>query len=75
MLSLRNLKKSINGKLIVNDVSFEVSNGTISGLLGPNGAGKTTTFYLIAGLIKSDEGSIVYFDENISSLPMHRSLS
>ena len=72
MLSLRNIKKSINGKLIVNDVSFEVSNGTINGLLGPNGAGKTTTFYLIAGLIKSDEGSIVYFDENISSLPMHR---
>ena len=72
MLSLRNIKKSINGKLIVNNVSFEVSNGTINGLLGPNGAGKTTTFYLIAGLIKSDEGSIVYFDENISSLPMHR---
>ena len=72
MLSLRNIKKSINGKLIVNDVSFEVSNGTINGLLGPNGAGKTTTFYLIAGLIKSDEGSIVYFDENISALPMHR---
>jgi lipopolysaccharide export system ATP-binding protein len=72
MISLRNIKKSINGKLIVNDVSFEVTNGTINGLLGPNGAGKTTTFYLIAGLIKSDEGSIVYFDENISSLPMHR---
>ena len=72
MLSLRNIKKSINDKLIVNDVSFEISNGTINGLLGPNGAGKTTTFYLIAGLIKSDEGSIVYFDENISSLPMHR---
>ena len=72
MLLLKNIKKSINGKLIVNDVSFEVSNGTINGLLGPNGAGKTTTFYLIAGLIKSDEGSIIYFDENISSLPMHR---
>jgi lipopolysaccharide export system ATP-binding protein len=53
-------------------VSFEVSKGTINGLLGPNGAGKTTTFYLIAGLISSDEGSIIYFDENISSLPMHK---
>ena len=72
MLSLRNIKKSINGKLIVNNVNFEVSNGTINGLLGPNGAGKTTTFYLIAGLIKSDEGSIFYLDDNISSLPMHR---
>jgi lipopolysaccharide export system ATP-binding protein len=72
MLSLKNIKKSINGKSIVNDVSFNVSNGTINGLLGPNGAGKTTTFYLIAGLIKSDEGTIFYFDENISSLPMHR---
>lgn len=72
MLSLRNIKKSINGRSIVNDVSFEVSKGTINGLLGPNGAGKTTTFYLIAGLINSDEGSIIYFDENISSLPMHK---
>jgi lipopolysaccharide export system ATP-binding protein len=72
MLSLRNIKKSINGRSIVNDVSFEVSKGTINGLLGPNGAGKTTTFYLIAGLISSDEGSIIYFDENISSLPMHK---
>ena len=72
MLSLKNIKKSINGKSIVNDVSFNVFNGTINGLLGPNGAGKTTTFYLIAGLIKSDEGTIFYFDENISSLPMHR---
>jgi lipopolysaccharide export system ATP-binding protein len=41
-------------------------------LLGPNGAGKTTTFYLIAGLIPLDSGEIIYNNQNISNLPMHK---
>ena len=42
----------------VNDASFEVNQGEIVGLLGPNGAGKTTAFYIIVGLIASDNGSV-----------------
>ena len=72
MLVLRNVKKSIKGKVIVDDISFSILPGTINGLLGPNGAGKTTTFYLIAGLIKSDDGEILFSGENISSMPMHK---
>ena len=41
-------------------------------MLGPNGAGKTTTFYLIAGLIPLDSGEIIYNNQNISNLPMHK---
>ena len=71
MLSIQNINKTIKDKNIVNNISFEVPLGCISGLLGPNGAGKTTTFYIIAGLIKADKGDIFLDDENVSSFAMH----
>jgi lipopolysaccharide export system ATP-binding protein len=72
MLNLNKISKSIKDKIIVNDISFEINEGSINGLLGPNGAGKTTTFYLIAGLIPLDSGEIIYNNQNISHLPMHK---
>ena len=72
MLSLKNINKIIKDKNIVENISFEVPSGCISGLLGPNGAGKTTTFYIIAGLIKADKGDIFLADENVSNFAMHR---
>ena len=71
MLSIQNINKTIKDKNIVDNISFEVPSGCISGLLGPNGAGKTTTFYIIAGLIKADKGDIFLADENVSSFAMH----
>ena len=72
MLNLNKISKSLKDKIIVNDISFEINEGSINGLLGPNGAGKTTTFYLIAGLIPLDSGEIIYNNQNISNLPMHK---
>ena len=72
MLSLNKISKSINGKTIVDKVSFDIEPGSINGLLGPNGAGKTTTFYLIAGLIRLDSGEIIFNGNNISDISMHR---
>ena len=72
MLSIQNINKTIKDKIIVDNISFEVPTGCISGLLGPNGAGKTTTFYIIAGLIKADKGDIFLTDENVSSFAMHK---
>ena len=72
MLSIQNITKTIKDKNIVDNISFEVPSGCISGLLGPNGAGKTTTFYIIAGLIKADKGNIFLADENVSSFAMHK---
>ena len=50
LLQLKNVKKNIRGKRIINDVSLDINTSEIVGLLGPNGAGKTTTFYTILGL-------------------------
>ena len=72
MLSIQNINKTIKDKNIIDNISFEVPSGCISGLLGPNGAGKTTTFYIIAGLIKSDKGDIFLADKNVSNLAMHK---
>ena len=72
ILETRQLKKSYDGRNVVNAVDIQVKKGEVVGLLGPNGAGKTTTFYMIVGLIKPDSGSILFNDEDITTLPMHR---
>jgi lipopolysaccharide export system ATP-binding protein len=72
MLSIQKINKTIKDKNIVDNISFEVPSGCISGLLGPNGAGKTTTFYIIAGLIKANKGHIFLEDENVTSFAMHK---
>jgi lipopolysaccharide export system ATP-binding protein len=71
-LGVHNLMKSYNGRIVVRDVSLEVASGEVIGLLGRNGAGKTTCFYMIAGLVASDGGSIELDGASISRLPIHR---
>ena len=71
-LKCNNLEKKYDTKKVVEDISIEVNSGEVIGLLGPNGAGKTTTFYMIVGLIKSDFGSIVIDDTDITSTPIHK---
>ena len=72
ILKAENLVKKYKQRTVVNDVSFEVSQGEIVGLLGPNGAGKTTSFYMIVGLIKPNEGTILLDGLDITKDPMYR---
>ena len=72
VLKCNNLEKKYNTKKVVQDISLEVSSGDVIGLLGPNGAGKTTIFYMIVGLIKSDLGSIMIDDLDITKMPIHK---
>jgi lipopolysaccharide export system ATP-binding protein len=67
-----NIKKIIKKTEILHDISLYIQSGEVVGLLGPNGAGKTTTFYTICGLVDATEGSILFDDENITSLPLHK---
>ena len=71
ILKTTNIVKAYKGRKVVDNVNIKVSQGEIVGLLGPNGAGKTTCFYMIVGLIKSDLGSILLNDKNISHKPMY----
>ena len=71
ILKTTNIVKAYKGRKVVDNVNIKVSQGEIVGLLGPNGAGKTTCFYMMVGLIKSDLGSILLNDKNISHKPMY----
>ncbi len=66
------LVKQYGKRTVVNDVSFEVSQGEIVGLLGPNGAGKTTSFYMVVGLVKPDQGAVFLDGQEITKLPMYK---
>ena len=66
------LVKVYGKRTVVNNVSFEVSQGEIVGLLGPNGAGKTTSFYMTTGLVIPNAGHIYLGDEEITKLPVYQ---
>ena len=70
VLTVKNLSKTFKSRMVVKDVTLDLESGEVVGLLGPNGAGKTTSFYMIVGLIKSDHGSIMLDQEEISFLSM-----
>lgn len=72
VLFANGLRKTYNGRSVVNGVSITVQPREICGLLGPNGAGKTTSFFMIAGLVPADAGSVCFNGHDMSHLPMHR---
>jgi ABC-2 type transport system ATP-binding protein len=56
-IEVRGLTKRFGDVLAVDDLSFEVESGTVTGFLGPNGAGKTTTLRTLLGLVEPSAGS------------------
>jgi len=72
LLSVKGLSKSFGGLMAVNEVSFDLAEGSILGLIGPNGAGKTTVFNLITGIYRPDQGEIRFKDTALTGLPTHR---
>lgn len=65
VLKLKNIRKTYQDLVAVDNLSFEVKDGEIFGLLGENGAGKTTTFRMIMGLLEPDGGSILLDGQKI----------
>ncbi len=72
LVEASDLAKVYNRKRVVNGVHLTVKPGEIVGLLGPNGAGKTTSFYMIMGLVKQSEGTVVFQGRDVSRVPMYK---
>ena len=72
ILKATDIRKSYKMLDVVKGISFEINSGEVVGLLGPNGAGKTTAFYIIVGLIASDNGSGFLDDRDITDLSMQQ---
>ena len=71
LLETNGLVKSYGGRRVVDGLSISVGRSEIVGILGPNGAGKTTSFYMIVGIIQSDEGQIYFDQSDITNKPIH----
>jgi len=71
-LRISNLRKSYRKRVVIRDVTMELSRGEVVGLLGPNGSGKTTCFYAIAGLVTPEGGKVILDGRDVTYLPMYR---
>lgn len=73
-IEVRSLSKRYGGKLAVDDVSFEVPAGRVTGFLGPNGAGKSTTMRVIVGLDRPSSGEALIDGQRYAQLrlPLHQ---
>src|ERR1035438_7731702 len=65
MLELEHLYRSYRGIPAIEDVSFQVAPGEIVGFLGPNGAGKSTTVKIITGMLRPNDGRVLFEGQDI----------
>jgi branched-chain amino acid transport system ATP-binding protein len=70
-LAVRGITKRFGGLVAVNDATFDVAEGSITGLIGPNGAGKTTLFALVAGFETPSSGLVLLEGEDITGRRPH----
>jgi len=66
MLELQGLSKNFRGIAAIEDVSFCVHAGEIVGFLGPNGAGKSTTVKIITGMLRPNEGCVLFEGQDVA---------
>ena len=70
VLSAKNITKRFGGLVAVNDISFDIPEGSIVSLIGPNGAGKTTFFNIIAGIYDPTSGRISVHGRTMVARPI-----
>lgn len=67
MIEVNNLKKTIKGNIILDNINLKLEDGNIYGFVGRNGSGKTMLFRAICGLITIDEGEILVDNKKINN--------
>lgn len=72
LLETKDLAKGYNGRKVVDGVCIEIGHRSTVGLLGRNGAGKTTTFRMIMGMVRPDQGQIIFDGHDVTYLPMYK---
>src|SRR5215469_17427626 len=71
LLRLSALTKRFGGFTALDNVSVEISSGERFGLIGPNGSGKTTLINCISGAFRTEAGTVMFRNEDITALQPH----
>ena len=72
IIELKNVTKSFDGQVVLDNISLDIYDNEFLTLLGPSGCGKTTTLRLIAGFLSPDRGDIIFLGEDIKDVPPHK---
>ena len=72
LLSIQNVTMRFGGVTAVSDVSLELAENQLLGFIGPNGAGKTTLMRIITGVLRPQQGSVVFDGEDVTRWPIDR---
>ncbi len=68
MITVSHLTKSYGSRTVVDDLSFDLASGRITGFVGPNGAGKSTTMRMMVGLARPDAGEVTFNGSTFAEL-------
>ncbi|WP_313187508.1 ABC transporter ATP-binding protein [Lacrimispora sp.] len=72
LIDLRNITKSFDGTMVLDDLNLSVKENAFVTLLGPSGCGKTTTLRIIGGFESPDKGQVIFDGQDITSLPPNK---
>ena len=72
IIELKNITKTFDGEVVLDNISLDIYDNEFLTLLGPSGCGKTTTLRLIGGFESADAGDIIFMGENINDVPPHK---
>ena len=72
LFEARNIQKRFGRRVVLENVSLAVEEGSVHGIMGPNGAGKTTCFHVLTGHHAPDGGTISFDGKDITGLKPHR---
>ena len=72
IIELKNITKSFDGEVVLDNISLDIRDNEFLTLLGPSGCGKTTTLRLIGGFEQPDAGDILFMGERINAVPPHK---
>ena len=72
ILSLKNVTKSFDGEVVLNNVSIDIKDKEFVTVLGPSGCGKTTMLLIIGGFQHPDDGKVYFDGKDITALPAYK---
>ena len=72
IIELKNITKSFDGEVVLDNISLDIYDNEFITLLGPSGCGKTTTLRLIGGFETPDVGDVVFMGERINDVPPYK---
>lgn len=72
ILSIQKIKKHFDGLMVLDGLCMDLEGGKIYQIIGPNGSGKTTLINVISGLLKPNEGKIIFEGEDITNKSMYQ---